>query len=63
VLIDYLVKSVTDLPDDRGRTARADEELAELAVDVLVTATHQECHVLDHAERAARLPSRVPDAE
>src|SRR5262245_61263753 len=35
----YLVRSVPDLLEDRGRTAAAAEELAELDVDLLVTAT------------------------
>src|SRR5262249_38224702 len=37
-------RSVPDLADERGRTAGAQEELADLAVDVLVTAKHQERH-------------------
>src|SRR5262245_45204717 len=40
------LRSVPDLPDDRSRTPGAEEE--ELAVEVLVTATHQERHGLDH---------------
>ena len=47
-------RSVPDLPDDRGRTAGAEEGRADSGVIVLVTATHQQRHVLDHQEHAAR---------
>ena len=48
------LRSGPNLPDDRGRTAGAEEELADSGVIVLVTATHQQRHVLDHQEHGAR---------
>ena len=40
---------VPDLPDDRGRAARAEQELPELQVDVLVAAAHEELDVFEDA--------------
>src|SRR6266498_1674815 len=53
-MLGCLVRSVPDLPDDRGRTAGAEEELADLAVDVLITAMHQKRYLLDHEDHEGR---------